>query len=296
MKESVTKKTSNPKKIIARGLLLPKDKISRNGILYDWDTIKQNYEKLKGLPMLYNHLNEGSDKPIGHFTNTWLKEVDDENGVAGWYYEANINPKSEYADSILRGDIRKVSVQVIAPDQKNEKTDDGQGYTRAFIQDVLESSAVPTPGFMETNMAIMAEKVKKKNTLCIESVNCELTSGDIPIQKMLKKKDGTGPNPDCPLKKDEAIEGDSYGTFPMEQFHVGLMTEIKEHPDVDDIESAQLVLDHLKEDPAYYNKEEGCSKDELEELINIFPTEKFKIVDMLTILTDDDVDEVNNYF
>jgi len=279
--ESIQIKNPNPKKITAKGLLLPKDKVSRNGVLYDWDSIKDNYKKLIGLPMLYNHLNEGSEKPIGRFTNSWLKESDDAKGPAGWYYEADINPKSEYADSILRGDISKVSVQVIAGEQKREKNSEDGNYTRAFVTDVLESSAVPTPGFMETTMAIMAESFK---------VRKELTTGDIPVQKMLKKKDGTGPNPDCSLKNEEAVEGDSYGTFPMEQFHVGLITETKEHSEIDGVQIAQLVLDHLKEDPTYYNKEEeACANNE-------YPQEKFKIVDMLTVMTDEEAVELNNYF
>ncbi len=163
--ESMDVIAKTPKKIIVQGLLLPKDKVSRNGVLYDWESITQNVNKLAGLPMLYNHLNESDEKPIGKFTKSWLKEQDDDEGSAGWYYEADINPSSKYADSILRGDLSKVSIQVIANDQKTEESADGEGsFVRAFINDVIEASVVPTPGFMDTNINVVyAESFKVGN-------------------------------------------------------------------------------------------------------------------------------------
>ena len=179
--ESTLHKEQVGKKIIARGLLLPKDKISRNGILYDWESVKTHHNKLKGLPMLYNHLNEGDKKPVGRFTDTTIlesrpaeegkwrktwdetaKELDVPEGVPGWYYESDINPNSEYSDSILRHDISKVSIQVMAGEQKKEKKEDGNYYTRAYVSDILESSAVPTPGFIQTSMVIMSESFNVK--------------------------------------------------------------------------------------------------------------------------------------
>lgn len=164
------------KKIQITGLLLPKDKISRNGVLYDWDSIKAIYHKLVGLPLLYNHLYDGEIKPIGKFIKSWLKEKDDEDGIAGWYYMADINPNSEYVDSILRGDINKVSVQVIAKDTKPEKTDDGKTYTRAFVSDIIEGSAVPTPGFPETSMnVVVKEAIENGSVINVFSENFKVT-------------------------------------------------------------------------------------------------------------------------
>jgi hypothetical protein len=162
-------------KIIATGLLLPKDKVSRNGVLYDWDSAKNTVNKIAGLPMMYNHQVEGHEKPVGHFVDAvalekrpasgewqevWDKtaeELKTPQGIPGIYYKADVNPNSEYADSVTRGDVRKVSIQVIPDDQVKESDEDGNTYTRAFIKDYVESSIVPSPGFMETTMAVMCE-------------------------------------------------------------------------------------------------------------------------------------------
>ena len=168
-------------KIIATGLLLPKDKISRNGILYDWDSAKNTVNKIIGLPASYNHKIEDLSKPVGHYTDAialekrptsgkW-KEIWDKTAEElgheqpGLYYEMDINPNSEYADSITRRDVRKVSIQVIPSDQVKENDDDGNSYTRAYIKDWVEAAVVPSPGFMETTMQVLAESfnVKKMN-------------------------------------------------------------------------------------------------------------------------------------
>lgn len=167
------------KKIQITGLLLPKDKISRNGVLYDWDSIKKIYHKLVGLPLLYNHLNDSEIKPIGKFVKSWLKEEDDEDGIAGWYYLADINPNSEYVDSILRGDINKVSVQVVAGETKQEQTDDGKTYIRAYVSDIIEGSAVPTPGFPETTMnVIVKEAIDSGSVISVFSENFKVKSNE----------------------------------------------------------------------------------------------------------------------
>ena len=174
-------------KIVATGLLLPKDKISRNGILYDWESAVSTCEKIPGLPMMYNHQVEGEQKPVGHYRDSialekrpmsgkwqevWDKTAEDlktPEGIPGIYYEADINPNSEYADSVTRGDVRKVSIQIIPEDQVKETDEEtGESYTRAFIKDYVEASIVPSPGFMETTMAVLAEsfnikKLKKEN-------------------------------------------------------------------------------------------------------------------------------------
>ena len=51
--------------------------------------------------------------------------------------------------------------------------------------------------------------------------------------------------------------------FPMDAFQKGLTKELEEHPQVDDMAAAQLVLDHIKDDPSYYDKD---SHEEIQEL------------------------------
>jgi hypothetical protein len=142
------------------GLLLPKDKVSRNGILYDWDSVKKMSPNFSGVTLNYNHIIDGPDKPVGKVEKTWIKEVEDEQGPAGLYYQADVDPDSPYADSINKGYLNKVSLQVTA-DSKREQNDDGEVYTRAFIKDALEISVVKVPGFNETTLEVaLAEAYK----------------------------------------------------------------------------------------------------------------------------------------
>jgi hypothetical protein len=125
---------------------------------------------------MFNHQVEGVEKPVGHYTDAiclekrpndgkWQKVWDETaeelkvpEGIPGMYYEADINPNGEYADSITRGDVRKVSIQVVPAKQDSEVDEEtGERYTRAYIKDYVEASVVPAPGFMETNMAVMCE-------------------------------------------------------------------------------------------------------------------------------------------
>lgn len=143
------------------GLLLPKDEISRNGILYDWDSVKAKAKEFEGVPMNYNHIIDDDKKPIGKIIKTWVKETEDSEGPAGMYYEADIDEGSEYADSIKKGYLNKVSLQVTADAQKEEAGDDGNYYTRAWIGDPLEVSVVKVPGFKQTTMEVaLAEAFK----------------------------------------------------------------------------------------------------------------------------------------
>ena len=193
-------------KIIGSGLLLPKDKVSRNGILYDWQSAVETVDKIPGLPMMYNHKVDGNEKPVGHFTDAialekrpiegkwqeiWDKTAEElkiPEGVAGVYYEADINPNSEYADSVTRGDVRKVSIQIIPSDQVRESTDDGDSYTRAYIKDYVESSVVPSPGFMETTLAVMCESFNVKKVT--EMKESKPVSGYVTLgQKSISIKD-----------------------------------------------------------------------------------------------------------
>ena len=250
--ENVNVESKSKDSVIVRGLMLPKDMVSRNNVLYDWESQKQHVEKLPGKPFLYNHLNDGNLEPVGHFTDSaclektpdanskWLdvwNKVKKANGkeVSGMYYEADLDPEDKYTRKIMRGDINKVSIQVMAAESRSEESDDGKSFTRAFISDILEGSAVPTPGFTQTNIEVaLAEAFKAENQTT--------TTNDGASSTKLK-------------------EGD-FGDFPMNAFHKGLETETSEHKEVDAMSAAQLVLDHLKEDKSYYNKE-SCNEDNI---------------------------------
>jgi hypothetical protein len=164
LKEAIEDKQ---KKIIATGLLLPKGKISRNGIMYDWESIKDTYNQIKGLKLMYNHETEGLNAiPIGHATNAWIKEEDDDEGIAGLYYEADLDPEHPQTRKILRGDLDNVSLQINA-EEVTPKYDKQFGeYQLAKVSDWLEMSIVPVSGYKDATIeARIAEAYKKKNNL-----------------------------------------------------------------------------------------------------------------------------------
>ncbi|MDD3085463.1 MAG: hypothetical protein PHU32_06285, partial [Candidatus ainarchaeum sp.] len=204
------------KRVIAQGLLLPKNKVSRNGVLYDWDSVKNTYEQIKGLKLMYNHETDGIDAvPIGHATNVWLKEEDDDEGIAGVYYEADLDSEHPQTRKILRGDLDNVSLQVNA-EQVVPEYKDGKEYQRAYINDWLEFSVVPCAGMKDATIeARIAEAYKKAKT-----------------EEYFKENT----------------------TFPYDTFKTGLSDELEEHPNVNPLDAAQLVIDHLKKDINYYSQ------------------------------------------
>ena len=247
------------KPVIIRGLMLPKNKISRNGVLYEWESVRTHSASLVGKPVMYNHFIDTDMEPLGHYTDSiclegcpkedskwftaWKKtEQVNNKEVPGWYYEANLNPDNKYTKSVLRGDLNKVSIQLFADKAYEEEAADGDNYTLAYVGSILEGSIVPCPGFEQTSIEVaMSEAFKKEygSKKPLYFVENKLTKKIIPVFK-------------------EAEE------FPMEVFQKGIETELSEHPNISSMEIAQLVLDHLKEDSKYYlNSEETMSTDNI---------------------------------
>lgn len=389
-----------------KGLLLPKDEVSRNGVLYDWESVKSKAKEFEGVPMNFNHIIDDNEKPVGKIERTWIKEEDDDEGKAGMYYEARIDEESQYANSIKKGFLDKVSIQVTADAQKEEAMENGDSYTRAWIGSPLEVSVVKVPGFNQTTMEVaLAEafKINKKEGI---KVICERPDGtqvtkifdnDNSLNKFINNNkhlivvkrinervkeeedsplitpDGAKiaeelqeesifnyykfvkvkyPNKindntlqmwfgrkyfDSKSRKDlldeflseikkhnkeaikhlwqyskdaiddnldkydgvkESIQEDHIdkGIFPMDEFHKGLEQEQSEHPEVGPIETAQLVLDHLKEDEYYYsNDKEQMSTANVVTATKIPKKKKeFKVVDIVEILSDEELEELVN--
>ena len=197
----------NPMKIVAQGLLMPKDHISRNRVLYDWESVVKHHKSMIRKSFLYNHKNVEALKPIGHITDSevllsppaadskweyaWNKTAEI-NGkpMPGWYYEVDINPTSEYADSILRGDIPNVSLQIMADESYEETGSDGSTYTRAFIGDTLEISGVPTGGFPQTTLeVVLAEAFKIQKESQTTANNSAVIVPKVPNENDTKSKE-----------------------------------------------------------------------------------------------------------
>jgi len=150
-------------KFILQGLILPFNKISRNNVLYNKESIEQTHKQLIGRPVMYNHKVDDQLFPVGHFIDSNLKED-------GWHYQADIDPEEkDLIRKLKRQDLRHVSIQVIGGrvvERQEEET--GNMFTEAWISDVIEGSIVPAPGFLDTTAAF-AEAIKtKKEKFAIE--------------------------------------------------------------------------------------------------------------------------------
>lgn len=225
----VLKESENKTKdVYIQGLLLPRDEVSRNGVLYDWESIKEKHKDLIGKPMLFNHDTEVTDRPLGTFVDSWLKENDDNEGKAGWYYKARLNPRSQYYEDVIEGYVNKVSIQVnaekVVPEYKGSEE-----YKRAYIGDILEASGVNVPGFNQTSIeTLIAEAFKKEKRL-----------------------------------KEDHVEK---GIFPTDEFEMGISIEKEEHPNLNILEIGQLVLDHLKNSEYYYSSKNNDEENKTEEI------------------------------
>lgn len=173
-----------------RGLMLPFDVVSRNGVLYNKESVEDKHKSLIGRPLMYNHQVDGrSDLPYGHFTDSvCLQEPeqgwDNVYEVPGWYYEADIDPaEKDIIRKLERGDLRHVSIQLVG-DKVEEKFSekDGTNYTEAWVGDIIEGSIVPAPGFLDTTARIM-EAFNRK-----EDVTTTTGSGAISPELLPKKK------------------------------------------------------------------------------------------------------------
>jgi len=290
-KETIDPKTGE-KKFRLRGLMLPFNTVSRNKVLYNADSIKEKAKHLIHRPLMYNHqVDSRSDLPYGHFTDSVVMEGgalpgwENVYSKDGWYYEADIDPaERDIIRKLNRGDLRHVSIQLVGDNVEESFDKDGNNYTEAWVGDIIEGSLVPCPGFLDTT-TLMAEAFGKKE---------DATTSNIPSQtKIVKKKEEIKVNAKhIKILKDNNIDftkiGDELlidendgkildglgipykefkedhvtkGVFPIEQFTKGIEIEQGEHKDINVLEVAQLVLDHLKEDEYYYNKEEKVTSD-----------------------------------
>lgn len=130
------------------GLALPFGKRSRNGVVYEKESVKKAADTLVGSALLFNH---DEDNPIGHIEDV---EVTDD----GLRYFGDLNTERREVDSLERGDIPHVSVLAMVEETENTR-DTGE----VAVTEFLEMSAVTVPGFSQTDVntseTVMIEKL-----------------------------------------------------------------------------------------------------------------------------------------
>ena len=129
------------------GFALPFHEKSRNGVIYDKESVEQTADTLIGKSILYNH--NDMEYPVGHVKDVEVKDD-------GLYYEANLDPNEEkLITKLKRGDINSVSVQVAV----NEEEFEGD---KVKVKDFWELSVCPIAGYPQTNTSI-EKLLKQKN-------------------------------------------------------------------------------------------------------------------------------------
>lgn len=185
---------SGKRSFIIQGLLLPKNKISRNNVLYNWDSIRDKHKDLIGKPVMLNHVIEGEVIPKGKVVESWLEDD-------GWHYKADLNPKNEdVIDSVKRGDLNKVSIQLVGGKVLERVNDGGEAYTEAHVRDIIEMSLVTAPGFTDTSIN-MVEALRLG-----EDVTTTTGKGAMAPTAMLPKKKEEEAFDICEVLDEEELE------------------------------------------------------------------------------------------
>jgi len=246
-KEQIDPKTGE-KKFIMKGLMLPFNQVSRNAVLYNIDSIKEKYKGLIGKPVMYNHKVDSDMLPKGHFINSTIEDD-------GWYYEADIDPaEKDLIRKLQRQDLRHVSIQLIGGKVQERLNEANQTYTEAWVEDIIEGSIVPAPGFLDTT-ASFAEALHQSDipTLPnIEDVSTSTGAGAMAPTKLVGQDDDTREtnliveSDGLKLKHSE----DPDENFDIDQLKAGIEVE-KEHTD-DEAIAKSIAKAHLAEFPNYY--------------------------------------------
>jgi hypothetical protein len=139
-------------RLIIRGLAVPFNKVSSNGVMYNRESLIETLSEWKRCPVMYNHMIEGDSLPIGKILDMSQKED-------GLYYEVEIDKSEEkICNKIKNGYLNKVSIHILPRDVNMQS-----GYQEAIVGRPLEFSVVPVPGFMETDMEAYVENLKVKD-------------------------------------------------------------------------------------------------------------------------------------
>jgi len=143
------------------GLALPFGETSRNGVVYEEESVREAAETMIGTPVLFNH---DQDEVVGHVEDV---EVHGD----GMSYRMNLNPDHELVDSVERGDISNVSIQALV--------DPVDGDTKKVeVKEFLELSLVTIPGFKQTDVEVEEVGKVPDGVMTVESFMEKAESGD----------------------------------------------------------------------------------------------------------------------
>jgi len=169
--EKAKDKDKDEEKIIISGQAMPIGKKSRNGVNYRPESVKKAVKTLEKAPFLFNH---NTDISLGHITEADSNEK-------GIEYKADIDPEEKnYLRKVERGDIRHVSVGAMV---SNPEFDEETGEVTVDVDEFVELSAVPVPGFKDTSSQVNNKIESKSGALYLAE-----TFGNEEMKEKLKQE------------------------------------------------------------------------------------------------------------
>ena len=154
-------------------LIVPFNKISRNGVLYSKESVLNTKDQIIGKPLNHNHETDGRNN---FSRGEWIASWETTEGLMGRAKVYQTSYNKEYIEWLEACSNIPVSLQISGEAEQVKKEDDTY-YQKADVNDWLEISTVLVPGFidakarMETVLAEAFNTKPEDNNDFFESLN-----------------------------------------------------------------------------------------------------------------------------
>jgi len=164
------KETINPntgkKEFFLETIVVPFNKISRNGVKYNESSVVGTHKQVIGRPLMHNHVLEGKDTlPRGEWVDAWVTSE-------AMHARAIIYPtayNNEYLEYLSNATSPRVSLQITG-DAEQKKNSEGKYYQEAKVIDWLEISTVNVAGFDEAKASFAIAMTEAFNGNKVENI------------------------------------------------------------------------------------------------------------------------------
>ena len=130
--------------LILETMIVPFGETSRNGVLYNKESIIKTHKKLEGKTLNHNHVTTGANVlPRGK----WIETSIGEDGMYGRAEVFDTAYNKDYIEWLQADSSPRVSLQIGGSAKQFKEKVTGKWKKEAFINDWYESSTVNLPGF-----------------------------------------------------------------------------------------------------------------------------------------------------
>lgn len=157
---------SGKKKLYLISKILPKNKISRNKVKYNWESVLRTYEQIPGIPLNHNHkYKESNDLPRGEWVESWVEE----NYLCGMAEVYQTEYNKDYIEWLQNA--KTISVSLNVGGESKVRKENLECYQEAYISNWREVSTVNIPGFLDAKgnlEVILSENLKEEVNPAVE--------------------------------------------------------------------------------------------------------------------------------